>query len=127
MSPKYNVLYISYDGMTDPLGQSQVLSYLKLLSQHEFSFHILSYEKKERYEDHKAFVEEFIRGCDIYWHPLPYTNKPPILSTINNIRKGKKLIKQLTDKHQFSIVHCRGYVPSIICQWLKRKKGINLF
>ncbi len=29
---KGHILYISYDGMTDPLGQSQVLPYLKGLA-----------------------------------------------------------------------------------------------
>src|SRR4051812_41380715 len=118
---KHKVLYISYDGMTDPLGQSQVLAYLKILSQHEFSFHILSYEKKERFENYKGFVEDFIKGYDIEWTPLPYTNSPPVISTVNNIRKGKRKIKELISKHQFEIVHCRGYIPSVMGEWLKRR------
>ena len=39
-----NVLYISYDGMTDPLGQSQVLPYLSGLSKEGYSFHLISFE-----------------------------------------------------------------------------------
>ena len=39
-----NVLYISYDGMLEPLGQSQVLSYLKLLAS-DRSIHLISFEK----------------------------------------------------------------------------------
>lgn len=120
---KHKVLYISYDGMTDPLGQSQVLAYLKILSQYEFSFHILSFEKKDRFGRYKSFVEEFIKDHDIQWHPLPYTNTPPVISTVNNIRKGKRKIKELASSHNFEIVHCRGYIPSVMGEWLKKRTG----
>lgn len=120
---KHKVLYISYDGMTDPLGQSQVLSYLRLLSRHEYSFHLLSFEKPERFAQQENFVREFIKGHDIHWHPLEYTNKPPIISTVNNIRKGKQKIAELIKENDFSIVHCRGYVPSIMGEWVKKKTG----
>ena len=39
-----SVLYISYDGMLEPLGQSQVLSYLKRLAS-DRSIHLISFEK----------------------------------------------------------------------------------
>ena len=39
------VLYISYDGISEPLGQSQIISYLKKLS-HENDIHLITYEKK---------------------------------------------------------------------------------
>lgn len=120
---KHKVLYISYDGMTDPLGQSQVLSYLRILSRHEFSFHIISYEKPERFAKQESFVRDFIKGHDIEWHPLIYTNRPPVLSTVNNIRKGKRKISELVKEHDFSIVHCRSYIPSVMGEWLKNKTG----
>ena len=43
------VLYISYDGMTDPLGQSQVLPYVFGLQKRGYEFHVLSFEKMDRY------------------------------------------------------------------------------
>lgn len=43
---KKQVLYISYDGMTDPLGQSQVLPYLVGLSKEGFQFTLVSCEKR---------------------------------------------------------------------------------
>ncbi len=45
----HNILYISYDGMTDPLGQSQVLPYLSGLTKYGYCFTILSFEKRERF------------------------------------------------------------------------------
>jgi len=40
------VLYISYDGLMEPLGESQVLSYLKGLSK-SYQIYLLSFEKKQ--------------------------------------------------------------------------------
>ena len=42
------VLYISYDGMTDPLGQSQVLPYLEGLAKKNYAITLISFEKEER-------------------------------------------------------------------------------
>jgi hypothetical protein len=39
------VLYISYNGMLDPLGQSQVIPYLRELSTLGVRFTLLSYER----------------------------------------------------------------------------------
>lgn len=46
----HNVLYLSYDGMTDQLGQSQVIPYLQGLSKEGYSFTLISFEKPERFE-----------------------------------------------------------------------------
>ena len=47
-------LYLSYDGLTDPLGQSQILPYLKELSINT-EIHIISSEKKENF---KKYVQD---------------------------------------------------------------------
>ena len=41
------ILYITYDGISDPLGMSQVLSYLKLLPKKNFKIFVFSFEKKK--------------------------------------------------------------------------------
>ena len=50
MNELKKVLYLSYTGMTDPLGQSQVLAYLKKLSQTgHYQFTVISFEKQEAF------------------------------------------------------------------------------
>jgi hypothetical protein len=67
------ILFISYDGMTDPLGQSQVIPYLQGLSKNGFQFYLLSCEKPEAFERNKEAVKKLLEGYSIEWHPLPYT------------------------------------------------------
>lgn len=78
---KKQVLYLSYDGMTDPLGQSQVLSYLKELGKHGFSFHLISFEKKDRMEEHGDFIQRYCDEAGIKWYPQSYRKNPPVIST----------------------------------------------
>jgi hypothetical protein len=56
-----NILYLSYDGMTDPLGQSQVLPYLCGLSQKGYRFTLVSCEKPERFHAHQHTIQAI---CD---------------------------------------------------------------
>ena len=46
-----SVLYLSYDGMSDPLGQSQVLPYLAGLTRRGHRITLVSFEKNSRGAD----------------------------------------------------------------------------
>lgn len=115
------VLYISYDGMTDPLGQSQVLPYICGLSAKGYRFTLISCEKPDRYEDNKAVIEKICTENDIDWRPLIYHKSPPILSTVWDINQIQKLAYRLQEEKSFSIVHCRGYISALIGLGLKRR------
>ena len=43
-STKMKTLYLSYDGLTDPLGQSQVLPYIMGLGDKGFRFAIITFK-----------------------------------------------------------------------------------
>ena len=51
----HNDLYISYDGLLDPLGKSQILPYIKGIATHQKQVHIISFEKKNRIQKKKIF------------------------------------------------------------------------
>ncbi|MBS1595905.1 MAG: glycosyltransferase [Bacteroidetes bacterium] len=120
------VLYISYDGMTDPLGRSQVLPYLAGLSQQGYSFTLISFEKPERYQKFKSQIEQICAANAIRWVPLMYTKRPPVLSTIYDVIKMRKLAFELQQEHHFDIVHARGaYVTSIVAHALQQKFGVR--
>ncbi len=120
MSKKKRALFLSYDGMTDPLGQSQVLSYLKPLSE-EFTFDLISYEKPGVYEKNRQLIRDFIGDADINWHPLQYHKSPPILSTIIDIRHGWQEILHLNRENKIDLVHARGYISAINARRMKRQ------
>lgn len=120
-----NVLYISYDGMTDQLGQSQVIPYLQGLSKEGFSFTLISFEKIERYDKGKGGVEELCRQAGIDWQPLMYTKKPPVLSTVYDYLRMKAKAFELHKQKHFSIIHCRSYISAMAGLEMKRKLGLK--
>lgn len=115
------VLYLSYDGITDALGQSQILPYVLGLEKLGHSFHIVSFEKKETYFQFRANIEQQLKGTKITWHPFFYTKKPPVLSTLYDLKRMKKTALALQSQHHFDLIHCRSYLPGIIGLQLKNK------
>ena len=121
---KTNVLYISYDGMTDQLGQSQVIPYLEGLSKHGYHFTLLSFEKKERFKKYSLEISELLKKNNITWVPLFYTKKQHVLSTIWDVLFMKRKAFQLHRQKNFFLVHCRSYISSIVGLQMKRKFGL---
>jgi len=117
------VLYLSYDGMLDPLGQAQVIPYLVGLSRAGYSFDLVSFEKPGRSAEHAVEMREALAGHGIDWHPLPYTKRPPVLSTVYDVERMRSLAFRLQRKRPFDLVHCRSYLSSLVGLSLKRRFG----
>lgn len=79
MTDQTGVLYVSYDGMTDNLGQSQVIPYLQKLSAQGFAIHIISCEKPQMFEKRNAVISKLLKASGIVWHPISYTSKPAVV------------------------------------------------
>ncbi len=120
-----NILFISYDGMTDPLGQSQVIPYLQGLSIHGYNIFLLSCEKKEVYTQRKEAVQKILDLANIKWVPLNYTKNPPVLSTLIDIINIKRAAKKIHQNHTIHMVHTRPGVPALVGLWMKKKFGIK--
>lgn len=118
------VLYISYDGLTDPLGQSQILPYVVGLSKKGYEFTLISCEKPDKIESGRAKIEAICRENNIDWRPLFYHKKPPIISTIMDARNIRRLAFQLHKEKNFSIVHCRSHISALVGLKMKRKLGL---
>ena len=121
MSEHKIVLYISYDGMTDPLGQSQVLPYISGLNKHGITFHLISFEKPDRFKQNRTEIKTICDKNNISWHPLIYTKKPPVLSTLWDMIKLNQKMKKLGRKTAFDMIHCRSYIPAIFGLKFKKK------
>jgi len=120
-----NILYISYDGLTDPLGQSQILPYIIGLTKSGYNFTIISAEKPEVYEQSKAHISEICKENNIDWQPIKYTKRPAILSTIKDIKTITKLADRLHKQKKYSAVHCRSYISSIVGLKMQKKYDIK--
>tara|TARA_B100000508_G_scaffold141096_1_gene146862 strand:- start:88563 stop:89807 length:1245 start_codon:yes stop_codon:yes gene_type:complete len=119
------IIYISYDGMTDSLGQSQVLPYLTELSKEGCSFHIVSLEKEEKFKKLRSHIQDICDAAGINWHPLPYQDKIPVFSAFSNFKSLKKKTLELQRYNSFDIAHCRSDIPGLIGHYLQRNFDVK--
>ncbi|MBJ6983004.1 glycosyltransferase [Luteimonas sp. MC1572] len=118
------VLYIAYDGMLEPLGQSQVLAYLERLASGR-PIHLLSFEKPEDWADADARgrVQARMDVAGIHWHPRRYHKRPSAVATSWDIGIGILSGLWLLLRHRLRIVHARSYVAAVMALALKRLTG----
>ena len=119
-------LYITYDGLTDPLGQSQVLPYLAGLVERGHEITVLSCEKPERLAREGAQIRQLCAAAHIAWHPLTYHKRPPILSSAIDAAALQRAAIMLHRRERFDLVHCRSYIPARAGLALKRRFGVKL-
>jgi len=124
-TPGRRILYLSYDGMSDQLGQSQVLPYLAGLTGRGHRISLISFEKSSRSD---AEIDAARRACDaagVDWHPLPYHKRPPILSSLYDLLVMRRQAERLQRQSRFDWVHCRSYLPALVGLAMKRRHGLR--
>ena len=116
-----SVLYISYDGMLEPLGKSQVLAYLKHLVA-DRPIHLISFEKAGDWANvaERERIARDISGAGIVWHPLHYHKVPSVLATAFDIMQCIIVGVWLCVRYKIKIIHARSYIPSVIALTLKK-------
>ena len=120
------ILFLSYDGLLEPLGHSQVLQYLKHLAGSHEVF-LLSFEKRADWEDlpRRAELLRATGEAGIRWRPLRYHSRPSGPATAYDICAGLLVSLHLVLRHGIQIVHARSYVASVIALGLQRAVGIR--
>lgn len=122
---KKKVLYLSYTGILEPLGRSQILCYLFRLSD-EYSFIMVSFEKPQDMADKRA-VAEIRKECSHYgitWCPRIYHHRPRLLATAWDLLVLLLVTLWFSSHRDVSLLHCRSYIPAIsawICGKVTRK------
>ena len=124
------VLFISYNGMLDPLGQTQVIPYLRELAKRGVRYTLLSFERPG------AFTPEGVRKCEelrrelashgIEWHWLRYHQRPSVPATIYDVIAGTRKARSLVRRNGIGMVHARSHIPATIALALKKSLGTKM-
>lgn len=107
------VLYISYTGLAEPLGRSQIIPYLVGLSDHGHSFSVVSFEKPAG-PTHS--VPDEIHGLlppGTTWVPLRYHQRPSVPATTWDALHGIITCLRLPP---CNLVHARSTVPALMAR-----------
>lgn len=125
-SVESRICYLSVDGMTDPLGRSQVLPYLSGLAGRGHAITLLSLEKPEKLALSGEAVRALCSAAGIDWRPLPYRRKPPIVAGMWNVRQLSRHALALHRDRPFDIVHARSDMAATAAKPLWSAKGVKL-
>jgi len=121
------VLFISYNGMLDPLGQSQVIPYLRELARAGVRFTLLSFERRAAFgtegRNRCAELKRQLAEVGIEWHWLRYHQKPSLPATMYDVANGVRLAKKLVRRNRIELIHARSHIPATIALALKRRFG----
>ena len=123
---KHRVLFVTYDGLLDPLGGSQILPYLRGLRPTIERLHILSFEKRDRYTAAGDAMRAALADDRIDWTPLRFTTG---LGPMGKLWDSLKLTLTgigLAAYRRASLVHARGHVTAGLALWCKRLLGTRM-
>lgn len=125
MSRAPRILYITRNGLLEPLGQSQIFPYLRGLAC-SYRITLISFEKPADYSDHAARVLA-IQTCSrlgITWIPLTFRDSPrpwaPLYSVLTLFLVS---ILQWFRHDKPKLLHARSYVPAavaLLLHWITR-------
>ncbi|MBM4133159.1 MAG: glycosyltransferase family 4 protein [Nitrospira sp.] len=106
-------LFVSYNGLLDSLGQSQVLPYLKELRKDGHEVAVLSFERGNELQPERirALRGELDRA-GIRWTWLRYHKKPPVLSTCWDVAVGNVVSWWLALRHRAEVLHARSQISA---------------
>jgi len=116
MNKKIKTIYITFNGITDPLGQSQVLPYLESLSKNGIKIYLISLEKNLKKAEE---LSKSIENIGISWYRLKYF-KFYSLGMIANMIQCFFLSLYLLLFKKIKIIHARSYPPVFSVLLLKK-------
>jgi glycosyltransferase involved in cell wall biosynthesis len=119
------VVFVSYNGLLDPLGASQILPYVERLHR-TWPMQILSYERPDRLADAAALrrMEERLARQRIAWTWLRYHKWPSLPATTYDLCLGVATLFQILRRRDIGLVHARGYLPTSIALRASRRHPV---
>ena len=118
-------VYVTRNGLLEPLGQSQVFGYLRGLSQH-FRITLITYEKDEDWSDAER-VTEVRAACarlGIRWLPQRFQRRPRLVAPALSMIRMAWLLRREVRGQDARLIHARSYIPAVVAMVVGRLAGV---
>lgn len=118
---RQRILYITFDGMLEPLGRSQVLGYLQGMSKQGLRFVLISLERPEDLQNYSGIqdLERELSRADIIWARSLF-HSGGIAGVVKNFLAALQAARLAIKQQDVCLIHARSYVPALIGWVLKR-------
>lgn len=118
-------LYLTRNGLLEPLGQSQVLAYLRGLSQ-AYRVTLITYEKDEDRAD-TARMDTMRAECErlgIRWLPQRFRPRPRLIAPALSMLWMIWLLRHEVKGQRARLIHARSYIPAAVAMIVSRATGV---
>lgn len=119
-------MFITYDGLLDTLGGSQILPYIKGIAATQGGMVVLSFEKPDRFVRGQQAMAADLHAHGICWKPLRFTSGLGALGKLWDFARMYFWGAWLAHKHGVRVVHARGHPTAQIGLFVKRLLGTHL-
>jgi len=118
-------LYLTRNGLLEPLGQSQVLAYLRGLSR-DHAITLITYEKPED-RANSARMARARAECErhgIRWMPQEFRPRPRIIAPALSMARMTWLVWGEVRGGRARLIHARSYIPAAVALVVHRLTGV---
>jgi len=114
-------LYLTRNGLLEPLGQSQVFAYLRGLSR-DHVITLITYEKHEDWAD-SARMAQARKDCALHgirWLPQLFRSHPKIIAPALSMVRMAWLVWGEVRRGRADLIHARSYIPAAVTLMVHR-------
>lgn len=118
-------LYLTRNGLLEPLGQSQVLAYLRGLSR-DYRITLITYEKDEDRAD-AVRMDAMRAECErlgIRWLPQRFRPRPKVIAPALSMLRMIWLVRREVRGQGARLIHARSYIPAAVAMIVSRMTGV---
>lgn len=123
--PLTPTLYLTRNGLLEPLGQSQVMAYLRGLSR-DHAITLITYEKPEDLADTAAMARARAdcAAHGIRWLPQRFRPHPKIIAPALSMMRMMWLVRREVRREGIRLIHARSYIPAAVALVVSRMTGL---
>lgn len=114
-----NALYVSHTGMTEPLGQSQVIPYLRGLSRAGWGIDIVAFEPHHATAQDIARVRDQLAGYGLQYRHMQRSPSHSLVVKAREIASALTVAAKSVAASRPRIVHARSYLPALVADALR--------
>jgi glycosyltransferase involved in cell wall biosynthesis len=121
-------VYISYFGLKEPLVQTQVLPYIRLVAASGVSFTLLTFEPASAGWTRASEKEtaDALQREGITWVRRRYHKRPTLPATLFDILAGAATVTRLVRRNRASVIHARSHVAAVMGAIARSLTGARL-
>lgn len=125
MPQKPATTYLTRNGLLEPLGQSQVLAYLRGLSR-DYRITLITYEKDEDRADEArmSLARSECERLGIRWLPQRFRPRPKVIAPAVSMVRMAWLLRREVRGQGAEVIHARSYIPAAVAMVVGRMTGV---